>query len=161
MGTNYYRVPTLAEMEQKKEQLQKRIEELDMSPGSIERDFPVVEQAGFYDHINPWQEFTESASVHLGKRSGGWRFCWNFHDNKYYSTKQELLAFIKSGRVVDKYGAEQDPEEFIQMALDWCKDGLVFNAEYERKHGRGFFYGPSRWDREVDGLRVSSSTDFS
>lgn len=161
MGTNYYRVPTVAEMEQRKEKLQNRVAEMDLSPANIKRGFPVEGQEDLFDQYNPWDEFTQDTQVHLGKRSGGWRFCWNFHDNKYYSTKEELFKFIRSGRVVDEYGEEQDPAEFIKMAIEWCPDGLVFDETYERKRGSGFFCGPKYWDREVDGLRVSTSTEFS
>ena len=103
----------------------------------------------------------------MGKRSGGWKFCWNFHDKKYYSNKEELLNFIRSGRVVDEYGEELVLEDFIEMALNWCEpDGLVINEEYrkkERSKGHGWFWleNEKHDDLIIDGLRVSTSTDFS
>jgi hypothetical protein len=49
------------------------------------------------------------------------------------------------------------------MALEWGQpDGAVFNEGYEKKNpnlGR-FFHGPEHYDLDVDGLRVSRSTDF-
>ena len=71
-----------------------------------------------------------------------------------------------SGRVVDEYGMEIEPEEFIKMALEWGEpDGATFDAEYEaefqKKHPNYRAHGPKYYDRIVDGLRVSSSTDFS
>jgi hypothetical protein len=161
MGTNYYRVPTVAEMEQRKEKLQSRVAKMDLSPANIEQGFPVEGQEDLFDQFNPWQEYVQDTQVHLGKRSGGWQFCWNFHDNKYYSTKEELFAFIRSGRVVNEYGEELDPDEFIKMAIEWYPNGLIHNEAYEKEHDRGFFWGPKYWDREVDGLRVSTSTEFS
>jgi hypothetical protein len=109
--------------------------------------------------------FIEGTNIHLGKRSMGWKFCWNFHKDKYYTNKEELLSFIRSGRVVDEYGEEQKVEEFITMALEWGEpDGLVVNREYrkrERAKGAGsFFDDPKYDDKMIDGLRVSSSTDF-
>ena len=67
--------------------------------------------------------------------------------------------------MVDEYGEEWDPEEFIKMALDWGQpDGWVHNEAYEKEMqkttGRTFFWGPQYWDRDVDGLRVSQSTEF-
>ena len=52
------------------------------------------------------------------------------------------------------------------MALEWGQpDGLVVNEEYEleasRNSGRRIFYGEKYWDKIVDGLRVSSSIEFS
>ena len=51
------------------------------------------------------------------------------------------------------------------MALEWGEpDGLVVNREYrkkERAKGVGsFFDDPKYDDLIIDGLRVSSSTDF-
>ena len=169
MGTNYYRIPTVTEMEEKKKKLQMRIEELDLSLGTIERGFCTLENSeSTWDYHSPWSEFIEDTSIHLGKRSMGWRFCWNFNKEKYYRDKEELLAFIRSGRVVDEYGAEQEVEEFIQMALSWGEpDGFLYNQDYldhMKKEGyhRDHTYDTSKYfDLIVDGLRVSSSTDFS
>jgi hypothetical protein len=67
---------------------------------------------------------------------------------------------------VDEYGEEQDVEEFIKMALEWGEpDGLVVNEDFrkeQRLKGMGsFFNDPKYDDLIIDGLRVSSSTDFS
>jgi len=164
MGTNYYRIPTEGEMEKRKQRLQTRIRKMDMSPGNIERGIPLTEEyPNTWEVPNPWTEFMEDASIHLGKRSGGWKFCWNFHKNKYYSDKEGLLAFIRSGRVVDEYGTELTPDEFITMALEWGQpDGWVLNAEYEKEQSKNghHTWGPKYYDLEIDGLRVSTSTDF-
>jgi hypothetical protein len=113
--------------------------------------------------MNPWDEFIEGSNIHLGKRSMGWKFCWNFHDNKYYSDKQQLIDFIRSGRIVDEYGAEESPQEFLDMAFSWGEpEGLTVDAEYYKNNERSsMFNDPKYYDKEIDGLRVSSSTDFS
>ena len=164
MGTNYYRIPQASEMDERKFNLLEKIKNLDLSPGNIECGFdePIDDQWG---RENPWGIFIDGTNIHLGKRSSGWKFCWNFHKDKYYSNKEELLSFIRSGRIVDEYGDEQDVEEFITMALEWGEpDGLVVNQEYRRKertNGMGsFFDKPEYDDKIIDGLRVSSSTDF-
>ena len=164
MGTNYYRIPQASEMDERKFKLLEKIKNLDLSPSNIECEFnePIDDQWG---RENPWGIFIDGTNIHLGKRSSGWRFCWNFHKDKYYSNKEELLSFIRSGRIVDEYGDEQDVEEFITMALEWGEpDGLVVNQEYRRKertNGMGsFFDKPEYDDKIIDGLRVSSSTDF-
>jgi hypothetical protein len=164
MGTNYYRIPSDKEMEDRKERLQVRLIGLKLTPDLIESGFRYIENSELaWDGLSPWDEFTSDTVVHLGKRSMGWKFCWNFHDGEYYSTKQELLNFIKSGRVVDEYGVAEPVEEFIQMALTWGEpDGLVADAEYFEKNPHSFLSDPSKYyDKEIDGLRVSSSKDFS
>ena len=164
MGTNYYRIPQASEMDERKFKLLEKIKDLDLSPGNIECGFdePIDDQWG---RENPWSTFISGTNIHLGKRSSGWKFCWNFHKDKYYSNKEELLSFIRSGRIVDEYGDQQDIEEFITMALEWGEpDGLVVNREYRRKertNGMGsFFDKPEYDDLIIDGLRVSSATEF-
>jgi len=123
----------------------------------------IVENEQMWYDKSPWDEFTEDMSIHLGKRSMGWKFCWNFHDNKYYKNKEELLNFIRKGRVVDEYGQQIDSEEFIEMALEWGQpNGWVADKEYfESIERTSFFNSEDYYDKEIDGLRVASSTDFS
>jgi hypothetical protein len=138
---------------------------MDMSVENLERGMKYVSPTKDWEWFSPWDIFIQGSNIHLGKRSMGWKFCWNFHKDKYYTNKEELLSFIRSGRVVDEYGEEQKVEEFITMALEWGEpDGLVVNREYrkkERAKGVGsFFDDPKYDDLVIDGLRVSSSTDF-
>lgn len=165
MGTNYYRIPTAEEMESKKQKLVQEVIDLDLSPSIIERNFR-TEKEDSWDLESPWDRFLDGTNIHLGKRSSGWKFCWNFHKNKYYSNKEELLNFIRNGRVVDEYGEEQEVNEFIVMALNWGEpDGYVVNEEYRKKerlkgHGSFWLDNEKYDDLIIDGLRVSSSTDF-
>ena len=65
---------------------------------------------------------------------------------------------------MDEYGEEAEVEEFIDMSLKWGEpDGLVYNQNYLDKHPKEkeHYYDVTKYfDREIDGLRVSSSTDF-
>ena len=143
------------------------INNLELTPENIESGFRLISPRKEWEWFSPWDMFLEDTNIHLGKRSGGWKFCWNFHKNKYYSNKEELLEFIRAGRVINEYGEEQNVEEFITMALEWEQpDGLVANEQYrkkERAKGHGAFWlDHERYDDLIiDGLRVSTSTDFS
>ena len=165
MGTNYYRISTEKELEQRKEKLLSRIYTMPMIAASVENGFRYIDDPeDEWSSLNPWNEFVEDTNIHLGKRSMGWKFCWNFHENKYYSSKQELIDFVLSGRVVDEYGVEIDPQEFLDMAFAWGEpDGLVADKEYfDSTNHHSWMSNPSDYyDIEVDGLRVSSSTEFS
>jgi hypothetical protein len=165
MGTNFNRIPTEEEVISRKKQLLEEIDNLILDPANIERGFQEYSDNG-WDTSSCWDRFLDGMSVHLGKRSGGWKFCWNFNDNKYYSNKKELLAYIRSGRIVDEYGTEHEVEEFIEMALTWGEpDGCVMDEAYERaelaKNPSRYMHGPNYWDLNIDGLRVSTSTQFS
>ncbi len=159
MGTNYYSIPKVEDLEKKQQKLIEQIQTMDISnPGRCEDDFRIYEDG--LDRLSPWDNFIGGNSIHLGKRSSGWKFCWDFNNNKYYSNKEELLEFIRSRRVVNEYGEELEPEDFIQMALEW--DGKVVDLEYMKENHSYEWLNPSSYvDREIDGLRVSSSTDFS
>jgi hypothetical protein len=57
-----------------------------------------------------------------------------------------------------------DAAEFMEMALEWGQpDGLVVDADYmAKKEYRNWMSNPEQYyDRVVDGLRVSSATEFS
>lgn len=166
MGTNYYRVISKKEISNRHEILKQRINTLlDTKEQAmwIERGFRNLSIENDFDHTSAWDEFLRDASVHLGKRSGGWKFCWNFHKDKYYKNKEELFAFIRSGRVVDEYGTEIPAEEFIEMALTWHPDGWDVESYYKDnpKDKLTWFDYTNHYDRYVDGLRVSSATEFS
>ena len=165
MGTNFYRIPTEAEMLERKNKLANRLEEMTLSTSNISRSF-AEDNEDSWDRSTPWDEFMSDVKVHLGKRSSGWKFCWNFNNNKFYSNRQSLLDFILTGRIVDEYGEDIGNEKFIEMALSWGEpDGLVFDAEYEKKQLKknptAYIHGPKYHDKIIDGLRVSSSTEFS
>jgi len=163
MGTNYYRIPTSEEMNERKERLKARVIGLKMEPEMIERGFNYIESEEAWSYHNPWSEFLDGTSVHLGKRSSGWKFVWDFNKNRYYSNKKELLDFIRSGRVVNEYGEELEPDEFIEMALSWGEpNGLVVDREYLLNNERyNFLDLEKNVDLDIDGLRVSQSTNFS
>ena len=161
MGTNFYRIPTEEEMQDRKNRLHARIIGLKLDSGLIERGFRYIGDDDDFGRLSPWDEFVDGTYVHLGKRSSGWKFCWNFHHNKFYANKEDLLAFIRSGRVLDEYGESIDTEEFIEMALNW--DGVIFDEAYENEQSlkSGYLpHGSKYHDKVIDGLRVSTSTDF-
>ena len=161
MGTNYYRVPKGSEMMRREQKLRMRIDEMDaIDVSQIERGFRTIED-GEWHSISPWEEFLYGTKIHLGKRSSGWKFLWNWNDSKYYKNKKELFEFIRSGRVVDEYGKLIDQEEFIQMALEWGQeDGWDIETYYKEYPDRNPFILNRKHEEYLDGLRVSTSTEF-
>ena len=105
-------------------------------------------------------EYTGQGSrIHLGKRSGGWKFLWNpnvvkvwdsdaceyAHNYVYPLTKEGIMKFVMRDDVVitDEYGEVWDNWEFFNEALNWCKDGLD-GKEYQTNpkyaDNRGTYY---------------------
>jgi hypothetical protein len=56
-------------------------------------------------------------TIHLGKRSCGSRFLWNFNSCEYYKTYDELTMFIKLKMVRDENGNAMTGYNFLKMAL--------------------------------------------
>lgn len=162
MGTNFYRVPKGKEMIKREQKLRMRIDEMDsVNPSNIESGFRTI-SVGEWDAISPWDEFLDGTNVHLGKRSSGWKFLWNWNNEKFYKTKEELFKFIKSGRVVNEYGEQIDCQEFIEMALEWGKDdGWDLESYYKENPSHRTVWSDSSRENYIEGLRVSTSTEFS
>lgn len=164
MGINYYRIPKVDDVNRSYQKFMSRLQEMDRwDPTQILNGYRFIDDPeDEWSLLTPWDEFTKDMSIHLGKRSMGWKFCWNFHDGKYYKNKEELLDFIRKGKVVDEYGETIEVDEFIEMALSWGEpDGWVADKEYfESMERSSFFNNEDYYDKEIDGLRVSSSTDF-
>lgn len=155
MGTNYYAVKKASERKEALNDMIARLQTLE-ERSDLDREVEII--------FERFQQDREQ--VHLGKSSAGWRFVWNFHDGKYYSSKQELIDFVKSaGSIVNEYDEEQDPEEFLEWAF--TKEGWTYNEEYvkhfydDKGKPRPFTASPEYYDIEIDGLRVSNCTNFS
>ena len=132
MGTNFYAriIPT----KERKEKLKKLIDEDDFSA--------IKEEVGaMYATIGEYCH--EGGVVHIGKRSGGWKFLWNPNwyeeDSGHYDTdtkewipnptikkfydlnRASIIEFLKRDdvRLFDEYGEEYDPEEFMNEMKEW------------------------------------------
>lgn len=160
MGTNFHRVPKGHEMIKREQKLRMRIDDLDtINPAQIECGFSLISD-GEFDKISPWDEFLDGTNVHLGKRSSGWKFLWNWNQSKYYKNKEELFEFIRSGRVVDEYGRQMDQEDFIQMALQWGQEDGWDIDTYHRENPQSIIWGERKHEEYIENLRVSTSVDF-
>lgn len=170
MGTNYYRIPLEKDIQERQLSLIDEVTKLDISPDSIIRGFHLDSyNDDVMSYNSPWYTFLRDIKVHVGKRSSGWKFLWNFHKHIFYKNKEELFKYIRSGRIVNEYGELQDTEEFIKMALDWGQpDGHVIDDNYYKrqfddkgKSRPNYISSSDHYDTFIDGLRISSSTEFS
>ena len=74
-------------------------------------------------------------SIHIGKRSCGWKFLWNANDFKYFKpTKDSFERFLKSGLIFDEYGQEFSYEEFIENEVGKSLDQGYDYESYHKDH---------------------------
>ena len=135
MGTNFY--ARIIPSKSRKEKLKKMIDEncFDDIKDKI---------SDMYNLSDQWNE--NHGKIHLGKRSGGWKFLFNPNYERYYPlTKEGLLKFLKRDDVIiyteyfsfrendeySKYEYVDDPdshhdknylwtaEQFMNMATNW------------------------------------------
>lgn len=75
-----------------------------------------------------WNNFStaydrEHKAIHLGKRSGGWQFLWQFHDGKFYSDNlTSIKEFLNNPdyQIVDECGDVFTTEEFLNDEIGHC-----------------------------------------
>ena len=199
MGTNYYAriIPSV----ESKTKLQQAIESNDFKT--------VIDLVNkMYSRLHLNDDELVGGEVHLGKRSGGWKFLWNpnvyvtreiYKDNDtgeyrlgkyvgkflYEVSKEGIKEFIDRDDVViyDEYGKIQNKDEFFEMAINWVTwkdreawdsktyyedhpsdyDGYVYRNDLTKFLDQEFidYISDSHTDFYNDGLRFSTSTDFS
>ena len=181
MGTNYY-----LRIKPKKEELAKlkQLIDSDADPSEILSTTTALFGDVSFDYST--RKLT-GGRLHLGKRSGGWKFLWNpnwyFNNgivNKFYDlTKESIKAFIDNPNniVIDEYNVKQDKEAFWEMALNWEQpDGFDYASYIASEKPKNVFADSAKsefWDMQgfetdiygvdfySDGLRFSTSLEFS
>lgn len=89
---------------------------------------------GIINYINSIQKNIDNSCIHIGKRSGGWKFLFNHNNWKYYGhTKKSIMKFLKScAAIQNEYGEDITPDEFWSDYVDKFKDGIT-GKEYTLK----------------------------
>ena len=98
--------------------------------------------------------------IHLGKRSGGWQFLWDYHDGVYFQpTLYSIKEFLSQDGIViyNEYGEVFTLEQFIN---EEAGPSLYKNENHTNESDDEFI----NWDDYYftnDGLRFSKFEDFS
>ena len=74
-----------------------------------------------------WNNFSttydeENKSIHLGKRSGGWQFLWQFHDGEFYSDNlNSIKEFLNNPdfQIVDESGNVFTTDDLWNLEHYW------------------------------------------
>lgn len=70
--------------------------------------------------------------VHLGKRSHGWQFLWDFHNGRYFKANLESIKeFLKDKIIVDEYGGVFSLDQFLDDEIGHC----LYNADGKLEDG--------------------------
>lgn len=115
------------------------------------------------DLVEKVKEFIESNSdleeeIHLGKRSYGWQFLWDYHDGKYFNSNLDSIKeFLSQDDIIiyDEYGNFYEVEQLFNDELANClyKDA-THNDGMDGEYSEYYF-------KSEDGLRFSKFKDFS
>ena len=108
--------------------------------------------------------------IHLGKRSGGWRFNWELWRNRYYqcsldSIREFVESKVKDGWVIiDENGVKYDWDGFIEE-IDYNLKNGIFSSDPKNRDTYGYSWGVMNEVKVVDKntgitLRFSKSEDF-
>ena len=93
--------------------------------------------------------------VHLGKRSHGWQFLWDYHDGRYFKANLESIKkFLKDKIIFDENKEVFSLDQFLNEEIA----DYLYNTDgklYDCVELLPSYYFIS------DGLRFSKSEDFS
>lgn len=114
------------------------------------------------DLVEKVKEFIESNSdleeeIHLGKRSYGWQFLWDYHNGKYFKPNLESIKeFLSQDDIIiyDEYENFYKVEQLFNDELSDClyKDA-IHNDGMDGEYSEYYF-------KSEDGLRFSKFEDF-
>ena len=108
-----------------------------------------------------WDNRDLEQEIHLGKRSYGWQFLWDYHNGIYFQpTLESIKKFLSQDELViyDEYGEKFTLDQFINEE--------VGSSLYKDKNHTDGLGDPSLidWHKYYftnDGLRFSKYEDFS
>ena len=94
--------------------------------------------------------------IHLGKRSHGWQFLWDYHDAKYFGANlNSIKIFLEDKIIYDEYNRVYSLDAFLNEEIGYClynKDGKL-NDGMDSWNSSNYFLS--------DGLRFSKFENFS
>lgn len=105
--------------------------------------------------ISDYRDFEKE--IHLGKRSYGWQFLWDYHDGKYFNSNlNSIKEFLSQDGIIiyDEYENFYEVEQLFNDELSNClyKDAMHDDG-MDGKYSEYYF-------KSEDGLRFSKFEDF-
>lgn len=154
MGTNFYcRKINQATKDELRIKFDKLHEDLIESIEDASPSYQSIINNFMWDNENLIKE------IHLGKRSAGWQFLWDYHNGIYFKpTLESIKEFLSQKDIViyDEYNTRYSLDQFINEEI-----GAYLYCDANHSNGYG---GSINWDEYYftnDGLRFSKFEDFS
>ena len=106
-----------------------------------------------------WDNEDLEQEIHLGKRSAGWQFLWDYHDGIYFKpTLESIKEFLSQDDMViyNEYGEKFTLEQFIneEVGPSLYKDERHSDGSEDMITWHNYYF-------TNDGLRFSKFEDFS
>lgn len=144
MGTNFYarHIPTQEEVAV----LHKHVDDI---------------AAGIYNISSMPEGIERCSDIHLGKRSAGWQFIWEYHPEYYSDNLESIKEFLSRNDIVivDEYNTKFSLDEFLNEEIGYClyndPEEYINGRQYdEEQYEGGRAISDGEWTSE-DGLRFS------
>ena len=179
MGTNYY-----LRHKPSREDLMELITMIDHSKSGHYFNQIIRKVHELYDEYNEFKDGdgVDWGVLHLGKRSGGWKFQWcpnlirrveidntkkggerikTYYEFRYPLTRDGIKEFImkKDVEIFDEYGQKCDKTEFLEMAFSWYPKGLD-SVSYAKKDPRAYKFDQREEQEKYKKLGFGFTEDY-
>lgn len=154
MGTNFYcRRINQATRDELRIKFDKLHEDLVKCIDNVIPNYSQVLNEFLWDNEDLEQE------IHLGKRSCGWQFLWDYHNGIYFKpTLESIKEFLSQDDIViyNEYGEKFTLEQFIneEVGSSLYKDEQHSDGSEDITNWNNYYF-------TNDGLRFSKFEDFS
>ena len=104
----------------------------------------------FYVRVR--KENGEFESVHIGKKSAGWKFLFKENQEYYEPTRRGINRFLvlNKNNFFDEYGELQDPKNFWKNTVDNSNDGFDLLSYLNYRVEQGEKVNSWEWDHVKD-----------
>jgi len=107
----------------------------------------------YYTELEECGHCNRFRRLHLGKRSAGWQFTFQYNSGEFYKSVIEMQAWLSDKDIFNEYGEKMNHDDFWQMIEIRQNDPVCRNhAEYCRKQ-----YGKREDTMLIDGYSFINS----
>ena len=150
MGTNFY-----AQAKITKKQRENAKQLLNEAMKMIDNNDIICHNDNVIDNLSYDLREALSTEIHLGKRSYGWQFLWNFNNGKYYAkTLASIKEFLKDKTIYDEYDNIYTLDQFFNDEIGHC----LYKTNELLDGSEGEYHDQYTYN---DGLRFSVTDCFS